>query len=65
MAKIKRYNDEFKKPLVDLQLAYKTHSDLCRVLHANQSTYYNFINKSPSKREIENQRFRNYFNSMK
>ncbi len=31
---------------------------LCRVLHVNRSTYYNFINKSPSKREIENQRLR-------
>ena len=31
---------------------------LCRVLHVNRSTYYNFINKKPSKREIENQRLR-------
>lgn len=31
---------------------------LCRVLRVNRSTYYNFINKKPSKREIENQRFR-------
>lgn len=31
---------------------------LCRVLRVNRSTYYNFINKTPSKREIENQRFR-------
>ena len=27
---------------------------LCRVLHVNRSTYYNFINKRPSKREVEN-----------
>jgi Transposase and inactivated derivatives len=31
---------------------------LCRVLHVNRSTYYNFINKKPSKHEIENQRLR-------
>ena len=31
---------------------------LCRVLHVNRSTYYNFINKRPSKREVENQRLR-------
>jgi len=31
---------------------------LCRVLHVNRSTYYNFINKKPSKREIENQGLR-------
>ena len=31
---------------------------LCRVLHVNRSTYYNFINKNPSKREVENQRLR-------
>ncbi|WP_195918981.1 IS3 family transposase, partial [Lactococcus lactis] len=28
------------------------------VLHVNRSTYYNFINKKPSKREIENQGLR-------
>jgi hypothetical protein len=33
---------------------------LCRVLHVNRSTYYNFINKKPSKREIENQRLRKH-----
>nr|ABQ00054.1 transposase AB of ISLL6 [Lactococcus lactis] len=140
MAKIKRYDDEFKKSLVDLHLAGKTQSDLCRdygvstsalakwikqysqvrledntvltakqiqelqkrnaqrrgksylkksechihaklqvrlkavyrlrfehttvmlcrVLHVNRSTYYNFINKKPSKREIENQRLRKH-----
>ncbi len=32
---------------------------LCRVLHVNRSTYYHFINKKPSKREIENQYLRN------
>jgi transposase InsO family protein/transposase-like protein len=31
---------------------------LCRVLHVNRSTYYNFINKKPSKRERENQHLR-------
>ena len=31
---------------------------LCRVLHVNRSTYYNFISKRPSKREVENQRLR-------
>lgn len=31
---------------------------LCCVLHVNRSTYYNFINKKPSKREIDNQCFR-------
>ena len=31
---------------------------LCRVLHVNRSTYCNFINKRPSKREVENQRLR-------
>lgn len=31
---------------------------LCRVLHVNRSTYYNFINKKHSKREIENQHLR-------
>jgi transposase len=30
MAKIKRYDDEFKKSLVDLHLAGKNQSDLCR-----------------------------------
>ena len=30
MAKFKRYDDEFKKSLVDLHLAGKTQSDLCR-----------------------------------
>lgn len=29
MAKIKRYDDEFKKSLIDLHLAGKTQSDLC------------------------------------
>ena len=33
---------------------------LCRVLHVNRSTYYNFINKKPSKREIENQCLRKH-----
>mgnify|MGYP002139508856 CR=1 FL=1 len=31
---------------------------LCRVLRVNRSTYYNFINRKPAKREINNQRFR-------
>ena len=30
----------------------------CSVLHVNRSPYYNFINKKPSKREIENQHLR-------
>ena len=30
MTKIKRYDDEFKKSLVDLHLAGKTQSNLCR-----------------------------------
>ena len=139
MSKFKRYDDEFKKSLVDLHIAGKTQSDLCRdygvsgsalskwvkqfsevklednsvltakqiqelqkrnaqleeenlilkknkchihakfqvrikavyrlrfehttvtlcrVLHVNRSTYYNFINRKPSKRDIDNQRFR-------
>ena len=31
---------------------------LCRVLHVNRSTYYNFIYKKPSKREKEKHYFR-------
>lgn len=30
MSKFKRYNDEFKKSLVDLHIAGKNQSDLCR-----------------------------------
>ena len=30
MSKFKRYDDEFKKSLVDLHIAGKTQSDLCR-----------------------------------
>ena len=33
---------------------------LCRVLHVNRSTYYNFINKKPAKRELENQCLRKH-----
>lgn len=30
-------------------------STLCRVLRVNRSTYYKFLNRQPSKRELENQ----------
>ena len=52
-----------KYSLVRLKAIYRLRFEhttvmLCRVLHVNRSTYYNFINKRPSKREVENQRLR-------
>jgi len=45
MAKIKRYDDEFKKSLVDLHLAGKTQSDLCRDYGVSGSALSKWVRK--------------------
>ncbi|CDG05982.1 Transposase [Lactococcus lactis subsp. lactis A12] len=45
MAKIKRYDDEFKKSLVDLHLAGKTQCDLCRDYGVSGSALSKWVRK--------------------
>ena len=54
MAKIKRYDDEFKKSLVDLHLAGKTQSDLCRDYGVSTSALAKWIKQYSQVRLEDN-----------
>lgn len=65
MAKIKRYDDEFKKSLVDLHLAGKTQADLCRDYGVSGSALSKWVRQFSEVKLEDNQslpqnRFKNF-----
>lgn len=60
MSGYKKYDESFKKSLVNLHQGGKTQTSLCQVLRVNRSSYYKRFHQPPAARTIENQQLRQH-----